>query len=356
MKVLDTIPYREGNAVVLSCDKNYMDYAIVAMQSWLDVAKMPTCLTLLTDEDDVEEMQAYISSNLRLPVGSSFKAYNVNLLFDFEGQPLYEHGYLTKAMYYRLLIPDIMPSYSRVVYLDCDTCTVKSIEEMFQLPMEEHEVIAGVAEFEFARVCTKWIKGSKGVPKEFHDALSKKYGTFENWYAKELGIHFSPNLKYMNSGMFMLDIAKCNAYGFTGKCMDLVSDQMQKNGWIYFPDQDVLNSTCNGKIKWLPSTWNVLWYFCTNYVQRIAMHRKGLQKEAAEYKATMEKSACLWHYVAKKPWHRPYFNYDVAAHWWRACSHTPLFEKHLSRLSPTVREHVLESIEDRKAPTLDQFL
>jgi hypothetical protein len=75
MKILKTIPYIDGNAVVFCSDKNYLDYSIVAIQSWLDCAKDPSCIFLLTDEPDVQKMQEYMEANMRIPNGSSLYVY-----------------------------------------------------------------------------------------------------------------------------------------------------------------------------------------------------------------------------------------------------------------------------------------
>lgn len=355
MKILKAIPFHDGNALVLSTDRNYMDYAIVAIQSWLDNASKPTNCIILTDENDWKGMQSYMESNLRIPSNSTLEVHCIADLVDLDELQLYEFGYLTKAMYYRLLIPAIMPDYGKVLYVDSDVCIANPMEEIFDTEFEGDEIIGAVEDFETMKMLPKGIKGMGCIPEELQKGLANKYGNLREWYRREMDINPDDNPKYMNSGVCLFDIKKCNEYGFTDKCFDLISKQMKANGWILYPDQDVLNSVCKGRIKWLPHRWNALWCYATKYALNIRLQRKSLQEEGEKYKESIE-NACLWHYLCGKPWNKPSLDYDMAMHWWKACQKTPLFEKHLSKLSKNVQAKILELLgEERKTPAIDSF-
>jgi lipopolysaccharide biosynthesis glycosyltransferase len=85
------------------------------------------------------------------------------------------------------------------------------------------------------------------------------------------------------------------------------------------------------------------------------MARRHLQKENEEYLEKILDNARIWHYTGPKPWNKPQMNYAVASHWWKACSRTPLLERHLAKFSNTMQQHILESIEGQQR-TLQEFL
>ena len=360
VKILNTIPYKDGNAIVICTDRNYVDYAMVAMQSWLEHSSQPTSFFILTDEPNPKELEELVRTTISIPEKSSVEVHSIDDLVDLGDMEFHTTGYyITKAAYYRLLIPSFMPDYEKVLYLDCDICVVKPMEEIFDVDFGDGCGIAGVEDFSFFKMIPKVMKGTPGLSKltaeQQKEMVLKYHNSYAEWYAKELDMEMDKDAKYMNSGVVMFNNPWCIENGMANRMFRLIEGQNEKNHWLYHADQDVLNSCFNGRIKWLPPEWNALWYFTTLYVRNVTMVRRKLQKKNEEYVKAMMDSACLWHYTGNKPWNKPQFNYSVASHWWKACSHTPLLQKHLAKLSPTVQEHVLESIEE-SCPTLDQFL
>lgn len=361
VKILKTIPYIDGNAIVFVCDQKYFDFTAISIQSLLNNIKLPVCIHVLTDEVEHQTMEDEFKKCLNVPDKSSLRVYCINEFIDFGNMHLQGSGYISKAMYYRLTIPELMKNYVRVLYLDSDICVTHSLDELFEIPFENEEIIAGCNEPLFMALLAKQNRSialeAKGTSKEIVEKLMKDYGTIVNWYNKEMKIDANTECNYMNSGVCLFDIKKCNDFKFTEKVFNLVLEQYKKNSWIRCPDQDVINSICQGRIKWLPSKWNALWTLAfAYYVEFLCRCRKRL-KEGREYKESI-KDAYIWHYVsAIKPWNKPHKAYDMAMHWWRVCAQTKFFEKHLHMLSPTVQRGILNRLDAlQNSATINDFI
>lgn len=113
----------------------------------------------------------------------------------------------TIGMFFRLVIGDILPDASRVIYLDCDTIVNMDIRKLWECKTSE--------------------SGLAAVP----DSFVQKHGTkviYNNLVARD---------EYFNSGVLLIDIRKSENIK---NLMDKVLDFILKYDYDY-PDQDALN-------------------------------------------------------------------------------------------------------------------
>lgn len=361
MRILNQIPYVSGNAIVFATDWKYFDFAVVAIQSLLNHLNHNVCIHVFTDVQDSKAMEEQFHESLDILKQASVSVYCIDDLIDLDSLKLKDSGYISKATYYRLIIPEVMQSYDRVLYLDSDICVTHSLDELFEISFENEEIIAGCNEPHFMWLMAKQNRSialeSTEAPKDVSERLVKKYGTISNWYKEEMKIDVAKCSTYMNGGVCLFDIQKCRQFDFVNKAFNFIMDQYNRNGWIHYSDQGVINSICQGRIKWLPSKWNALWTLAfAYYVEFLCRCRKRL-KEGREYKESI-KDAYIWHYVsAVKPWNKPHKAYDMAMHWWRVCAQTKFFEKHLHMLSPTVQRGILNRLDaEQNTATINDFI
>lgn len=131
-------------------------------------------------------------------------------------------GRFTQATMYRLLLPTICAGH-RVLYLDADTLVVGNIKELYDYPLKQTQIIAGV-------------KDSGIRP-------THKY---------KLGIRDST---YINAGVILFNFSN---QAFTNP------EPVHKN-WLKIAqtrnfscnDQDIINMTCRHCIATVPSKFNV---------------------------------------------------------------------------------------------------
>lgn len=235
--------------VCISTDENYSRYAAVVIASILANAKESDDLHFyILDGGVSQDSQAKI---LQL---KSIKEYCINFvkindnLFD-DYKNVKTHAYLSLPAYYRLKAASLLPDVDRIIYFDCDIVVNSSLEELFNMDLEGL-AIGGVS---------------------------------------DIKLHMRRrNSGYVNSGMLVMDldcIRKNNIeqvfLNWTRENFDMIT-----NG-----DQQIINSALVGKIKLLPSRWNVQ---TSNFTNR----------------SSYEVKPNIIHYVGRqKPWKYGSWNY-----------------------------------------------
>lgn len=156
-------------------------------------------------------------------IGENFR---VNFIFleisDSRLNSLKVNHHFSTAMYFRLLLPELVPE-KKILYLDCDTIIVASIYEL-------------------------WIQE---LSNNFVGAVQDSY--FDRGY---LGM--TKTSPYFNSGVLLMNNQKIHEEEIKNKAIDLLSSQPD---CFNLPDQDVLNLLFAGGWISLSAQYNALTAF-----------------------------------------------------------------------------------------------
>ena len=195
--------------------------------------------------------------------------------------------YFTQECYYRILIPEIFDMYPYVVYLDCDLIVKEDIAGVIPEDMGD-ALIAAV------RDC---------CPESDFSRLMRDFNLF--W--KE----------YVNSGVLVFNTQSWNRDHITSKCFEMVRTTPAQK--LVYPDQDVINAVCRGRIDYLDYSWNCRWGMLFYSPEEIAVY-SSLVNDVLE-------CFCILHYAGhQKPWNRrrrlPY-----ADLFWDAAEKTPFYKE-----------------------------
>lgn len=154
------------------------------------------------------------------------KCQNTNISIDFIDMSNYDfdfHGldmqHWTKAIFYRIMIPELFKDLDRIIYIDGDTLIMGDLADLFNTDMGDDYMLAMVVD----RFSYKTRIG-------------------------ELGLS-----NYFNSGMILFDIKKCREFDFSAKSIQWIHDH---SDIAKFPDQDAINSICDKKILRLNNMYN----------------------------------------------------------------------------------------------------
>lgn len=157
---------------------------------------------------------------------------NTNISIDFIDMSNYDfdfHGldmqHWTKAIFYRIMIPELFKDLDRIIYIDGDTLIINDLAELFKTDMGDDYILAMVV-----------------------DRFS---------YKTRVGELNTSN--YFNSGMILFDIKKCLEFDFSAKAIKWIHDH---SDIAKFPDQDAINVVCDKKILRLNNMYNK--QFATN--------------------------------------------------------------------------------------------
>ena len=132
---------------------------------------------------------------------------------------------LSNASYYRLLVGDLLPLCSRVLYLDCDVVVDKLL-----LPL--------------------WRNKTK------HTISAVSDPGINDEQRQLLGVE--PKGNYFNSGVMMIDVNKWIRQDIGNITLDYLRHNKEK---IVYLDQDALNAVLCGKWTHLPLEYNVVIHF-----------------------------------------------------------------------------------------------
>lgn len=254
--------------IVLASDGNYAQHACVAMTSVLNNTDKPEQIRFFLIDDNIDKnnkkacMQSVANNGGQLHI---IKANEKAL------SNVFVSGNLTRAAYFRLDIPNILPDdVKKVIYIDCDLLVLDDIEKLWNFDMQ-NKPVAAAEDF--------GILSSKGK-------LDEK--------VKNIGIQKGDS--YFNSGVLLIDIEQWRENDYAARLITLVGERNFRHH-----DQDALNYMFIGKWAKLSLRWNVI-PPVFNMMPRIAFN-SGMRKTAVE----ALKNIGIFHYAGGyKPW-----EYDV---------------------------------------------
>ncbi len=250
--------------VVITLDDNYIRPALIMLESLFEHNRSEIHIYLLHSNVCKENLARLAAHVGRL--GGAFSDVRVPPEL-FEGATVTK--YFTKEMYYRLLIPQLLPQEERALYLDPDIIIFRSIEEFYRSDFEGRLMIA--------------------VP----DYLGDSYYPERK---KNLGL--DSNYRYINSGVILFNIPLMNESFH----LDEMFSFMNTCGLtLEFPDQDLINVYFKDGIKYAPREYN----FTTEYVGT-GDFLKYLFSPG--YRRSERERVVIAHYMGKcKPWKPSYY-------------------------------------------------
>lgn len=246
--------------IVLSTDHNYvMPTGITILSLLINSSDELYDFHILISSDVVESDCAKLEQQVKsVSPGSEIHFIHIEDAFDNS----YEIRGISKACYYRLLIPWLLPQYDKVIYCDVDIIFKKGLNELYSVTLDDNYV-GGVV--------------TPGFVTNKHSAQ----------YIKKLGLN--PN-KYINSGLLLINSSLQRKNQLKEQYLNLGSRN------YFYQDQDIINIVCKDRIKYLPLSYNV--------------PPKILFTSESPIKST---DSVVLHYAGDKPWKQFTYNW---LDWW----------------------------------------
>ena len=294
-----TLTPRSANeiSIVFASDELYAPYLGVAIHS------LKTHLSAKR-QYTVYILDGGLSANSKLLLECMETSYlkicfvNVqNYIKQYSADLSYVCEHFSVAMYYRFFIPLIFKTFKRVVYCDCDALFLADPGEIYQTPLQH-----------------AWL----GVIRDT-EAL-RQINRGELYHRKVLSLKQPEN--YFQSGLLLFNIPELYKYSFTEQCIETLKELKTPR----YPDQDVLNVVCEGRVKILADEWNV-----ENHVAAEPGWQDGLPEDVwVGYMQALSKVKFLHYTSGVKPWTKANsFNAEL---WWSYARQTPFYEIILQRM------------------------
>lgn len=261
--------------LVIAFTPNYFVPAATMLKSLLD-ASLP---------DDRYEVICLVSEEIpqrqkdkldRLS-GERIRYRYINLAGRLRG--VYVDPRYSEAASFRLLLPEILPEYDKVLYIDCDVIVRNNLSALYRDMDLGDCLLAAVYE----------------APIEHQS---------ERWAALGCDPH-----KYFNSGFLMINLSQMRLEGTSRKLIDAL-----KTDYLEFPDQDALNMVCKGRVLPLNPVYNSIRTFF------LPQYRKEFLAEYNLESWDRVQSEGTIHYTGGKPWNLFTVKFGE---WWRCYDSLP---------------------------------
>lgn len=220
----------ENIYVAFSVNDFYVPYFSAMLESaleYVDEKRNYSFLVLTSDvakaNKDVLERQLALRDNVSLHFFDTSAWMD-----DLAGLHLCEH--FKVECYYRLLLPEMLPNHSKIVYLDSDMIAQADLAELYDVDLSGCFLAATID----AGACALYGDPSSDWKK----------------YCDEI-LGLTDPLKYLQSGVLVMNLDKFRKDLPSKKMLEFASTQMWK-----YPDQDVLNCLTQGSVKYLDMAWN----------------------------------------------------------------------------------------------------
>lgn len=207
--------------VVFNSDERFAGVFATSVLSLFDSNREADEITVYLIEDHITEeskakfqkiAQAYHREIITIPMPDLEKLAGVRIVI-----PKYNR----MATYGRLFIASCLPKdIDKVIYADCDTIFVDSIEELWRTDISNYQV---------------------GMVNDAQSAGHRRI----------LGIPGAGI--YYNSGIMLVNLRRWREEHMEKTFVDYIRSQ---GGYVPIPDQGVLNAVCDGKILCLPLRYN----------------------------------------------------------------------------------------------------
>ena len=232
-------------AVCFGCDNNYVQHMAATISSILknkaenEFIKFYVLDGGITKQNKkkLEFFENNYSCEISYIKPDMEKLHNCNT---FKGD------YISLATYYRLFIPELIPSEDKVLYLDCDIVVRKSLSDLYCKDFNRN-VVLGVI-----------------------DVAAKEH-------SKRLNLR-----QYVNAGVLLFNSKEMRKENSDQQIIDWINNNNDK---IECHDQDVINAVFNDEIQYIEDVWNA-----------------QVKKEHDTRFSSLKDPAILHFISPKKPW------------------------------------------------------
>ena len=306
-------------AVILSADDYYVPYVSTLLASIKKQSSIKYNYDIIILNRNISNKNQNIL--IRQVQANNFKLRFFNIssyIKDYLN--LYIRGHFKIETYFRLFMPDILPEYHKVLYLDSDIVVLSDIAELYQTDVEGY-LLAACKDADTAGLYNGFEKNKK----QYMDQILKIKNPYE----------------YFQAGVILFNLDEFRKTYSVKQMMDFSLSYE----WELL-DQDVLNYLCQGKVKFLDMRWNVLMDW-----RGIRIHDIIGRAPYYLYDAYMKarQNPNIIHYAGPdKPWNIPYS--DFAEYFWKYARESPFYEVLLTRMiaSENARHKPAETLTFKK--------
>lgn len=293
--------YENGVAICFCCDRNYVPYLSVAIQSIIENSSLEYNYDIIILYTGIYDFQKrFLLSMIQGQTNFSIRFFNMDAYTkNYELEKLYTRQDMSLAAYYRLFIGSIFEKYNKIVYLDCDLVVTRNIAELFGIDLGSYAIGAcldtNIANYMYVSETDKQYNS------DFREYMRQNF----NYYDSR---------KYFNSGVLLINISGFNNVSL----VELL--KLAQNNTKYYHDQNVLNVAYKDDYLELPPEWNT-----QAHIKYYPTYRKQLSSGIIHLYDSYDDIPAIIHYTYHpKVWNDPYKQWSNI--WWKYARKSPFYE------------------------------
>lgn len=254
----------EGNRhIFFGVDNKFISHALITLMSLIENAGASVYqFHIISSDLQDSDVERYVKVLTGSRHGLSLHHVGDNLFDSLPTTALF-----TRATYYRLLAPLLVPDAEKALYLDADMVCINSLDTLWSIPFEEQEIALVVSESD-----------------SLQSVLAKNVGLKHN--------------RYFNAGMMLINVTQWNRANVSEEAFRLLTTPGKR---LQYLDQDALNVVLEGRVRYVDKRFN--------YIEKLAHDEQG-------YRTDVPVDTCIIHYAgADKPWQE--WNQQRVCHYYR---------------------------------------
>lgn len=300
-------PLREAGGkkivpVVFAADDAYTPMVTTTIRSMLDNARSDrfydiVVLTSNISGEHQDQMRRCLAGRLD---NVWLRFHDVSgIIGEYDLKTSNEH--ISVETYYRFLVQRVMPYYDKVLYLDSDLVIEGDVAELFDTELGDN-LLAAVRDVDYA--------GNLNMPDHTRINYTNRVLRMKNPY------------DYFQAGVLLLNTRAMREAYTTKQWLEYASVPE-----FIYDDQDVLNAHCEGRVRFLDPSWNVM-HDCGCRVGNVFSWAPAQMFN--DYLAARSHPK-IRHYAGfEKPWNT--IGCDWAEFYWHYARETPFYEELLGKL------------------------
>lgn len=290
--------FQNGVPIVLSANDKFAPYLDVMIQSIVANASPTRQYDIIVLFNDISEKnRSLITLLARGKENISIRFIRVCEYFD--ASKLFVNQHLSVETYYRLIIPEIMPNYHKILYLDCDMVVDHDVAELYDLDLGN--CILGAA---------------KDI--DVAGQVNLKQNDWQKYAVETLRL--DKPYDYFQAGVLILDLDALRKKASSEEMIELALS----NKWRCH-DQDVLNMICKNKVFYIPQQWNVLMSWEEPGRSRMQIMKMAPRDLYGEYMEARKEPYMIHFAGYQKPW--DVVDCDFANYFWKYARNSLYYEK-----------------------------
>ncbi|MDI9210784.1 MAG: DUF4422 domain-containing protein [Clostridium butyricum] len=288
--------------IVLSANDKFSPYLSTFIESIIENSSIKFNYDLVVLHKNISNENINIIKE-QINSRRNFNIRFFNTEYMLKGTKLFVDKHLSVETYFRLLIQEILPNYSKVLYLDCDMVMNCDPADLYNENIDGY-LLAAVKDIDYLGV-----ENSNQDRRDYSKDILKLDNPFE----------------YFQAGVLILNLDEFRKKFTVHELLRVAKSYEWKHH-----DQDVLNCLCQGKVKFLNQKWNVIMDWKEKKKSRMDILKLAPKDVYNEYMEA-RKTPNIIHFAGHiKPW--IHAQCDFGNNFWKYAKNTPYYEVILSNM------------------------